>query len=1125
MTASGQSQKFPANTMKLDNSPDVSENAPFGTTFLIEIDAQMTEKLRSLSYEEIESITAQKTKPVFKYKAVDKRKRPVPNTFPEELKTTRKFPSDPLENLPLLPTNPPEFTPTKKLTAERMEKLQLDKNDYLTKEENKLLKHVLTINERSIAFSEEERGTFRSDYFTDYVMPVMEHEPWKEKNMPLPPGYRDKILKLLKEKIDAGVYEPAQSSYRSRWFCIVKKDGDLRIVHDLQQLNSVSIMDSGVPPIQEEFVETFAGRTVYSVLDMYWGFYARTVSPKSRDMTAFQTPLGELRIVSLPMGYTNSPAEFQACMMFILQDEVPDKAGVFVDDIPIKGPKSEYLDKEGRPETIPGNSQIRRFIWEHLNDIHRILWRIGESGGTVSGKKMQLCLKEAVIVGHRCNKEGRFPTEERAEKITRWPRPTNVKAVRGFLGLCGTVRNWIKDYSKIARPMIDLTRKEAEFIWGKDQEESFEELKRLVASAPAIQPIDYQSKRTIYLSVDTSIHGIGFVLSQEDERGKKIPARYGSLPITKVESNYGQSKLELYGLFRALRHFSLHILGVDNLVVEVDAASIKGMLNKPDIQACNSMNRWICAIKLYQFKLEYVPGKKHHAPDALSRRGYQDDEPEPDLDPDGWIDDIALMAFATKEPPHPTAWAGIMEGITSADQDKELENILRFLVTFSAPEFETAKDLKNFISKSNNYFVTKTGMYRRRKDAPPQKVIFGNGNRQQVMEELHEKAGHRGEWAVMEAVKLRFYWPRMRQDVQYHVASCHTCQARSVKKMRLQSNVTPPNALFQKVYLDVMKMPEAGGKKWIVVCKEDISGVCEGRALAKDNARNIAQFFKEQILYRYGAIPEVVTDNGPSLAGEFAKLAKEFNIRQIKISPYNSSANGVVERGHFNIREGLVKACQGDISKWPQYLQAAIFADRITTRRATGYSPFYLLHGFHPLLPCDLAEATFLSTRFQEGMTTADLLAARIQQLAKMPKDLARARKILVNSRFHSKKAFDKKFGRCLIKDSYKPGTLVLLRNVPLENSMSIDRKTECRYMGPYQVVRQTKGNSYILQEMDGTELRTAYAAFRLIPYLKREDLDTWKQKIDRWQQLQGTTRRSAQKRTRRRQIRLDQEQ
>ena len=66
-------------------------------------------------------------------------------------------------------------------------------------------------------------------------------------------------------------------------------------------------------------------------------------------MTAFQTPLGVLHIMSLPMGYTNSPTKFQACMMFILQGEVPEKAGVFIDDIPIKGPPTKYLGPNGEP--------------------------------------------------------------------------------------------------------------------------------------------------------------------------------------------------------------------------------------------------------------------------------------------------------------------------------------------------------------------------------------------------------------------------------------------------------------------------------------------------------------------------------------------------------------------------------------------------------------------------------------------------------------------------------------------------------------------------------------------------------------------------------------------------------
>lgn len=819
-------------------------------------------------------------------------------------------------------------------------------------------------------------------------------------------------------------------------------------------------------------------------------------------MTAFQTPLGVLRIVSLPMGYTNSPAEFQACMMFILKDEVPEKAGVFIDDIPIKGPLLEYLDEQGKPETLPENPGIRRFIWEHLNDLHRILWRIGEAGGTISGKKMQLCQKEATIVGHRCNRDGRFPTEERAEKIMKWPQPTDKRAVRGFLGLAGTVRIWIKDFSQIAKPMRELTKDDVPFHWGEEQEAAFNKMKESISSAPAIKPIDYRCGRRVYISVDTSKYGIGIVLAQDDERGRRIPSRYGSLSLSETESHYSQAKLELYGLFRALHHYRLHLVGIKNLVIEVDALYIKGMINNPDCHPESQINRWIQGILMYgKRNIVHVPAHRHKAPDALSRRGYREDEPGPDPDPDSWVDDIALMVFVEKPQLRREKYIGVVQ--TTDSQDGELEDILRFLVTLRTPESATVQEAKALITKSNKYFVTLSGMYRRKDNAPPRKVVFNDQNRQRIMEEFHEKAGHRGGWAVLEAIRLRFYWPRMREDIQYHISSCHDCQIRSTKKMHLPIQTMMPQVLFQKVYLDVMKMPEAGRYKWIVACREDISGICEARALAKDNARGIALFFKEEIIYRYGTVLEVVTDNGPSLAGEFAKLAKEFGIKQIKISPYNSPANGIVERGHFTIREALVKACDGDLSKWPRYLQAAVFADRITTRRATGYSPFFLLHGTHPTLPCDLAEATFLSPTFTKGMDTEDLLAARIRQLAKMPEDLARARNILKQSRFRSGLAFEKKFGRRLILESHKPGSLVLVRNVPMENTMAITRKTNCRYMGPYEVIEQTKGNSYRLQEMDGTELQTAVAAFRLIPYLKREDLNVWKKRINERKTLQ----------------------
>ena len=848
--------------------------------------------------------------------------------------------------------------------------------------------------------------------------------------------------------------------------------------------------DSGVPPILDEFVEAYAGRSIYSVLDMYWGFYARIMDPASRDLTAFQTPIGPLRIVSLPMGFTNSPAEFQACMTFILQDEIPNVAGVFIDDIPIKGPENRYVQEDGKEATIPGNPGIRRFVWEHLQDLHRILHRIGEAGGTVSGKKMQLCQSDVEIVGQKCSREGREPTDTKIQKIVNWPTPRNVTDVRGFLGLCGTVRIWIQDYSLIARPLVDLTRKLVEYNWRAAQEEAFQELKSLITSAPALRPIDYRCDRPVVLSVDTSIHGIGFVLSQHDEKGRKVPARYGSLPLTEVQARYGQSKLELYGLMRALWHYRIFIVGVHQLIVEVDAASIKGMLNRPDIQASAHINRWIEAILMFDFELVHVPGEKHKGPDALSRRGFTPEEEAAELEPLVWIDDVALLV--EKKYVHEREQGKKVLMTIRKESEEELDKILQFLVTLKLPREMGRRESRKFSQKASQFFVKGLNMFKKRSGLPPQKVIFPAHRRQEILVELHEGIGHRGEWAVWEALRLRFFWPGMREDLIDHIRSCHVCQLRSTKKMHIPVEPSLPSGLFRKVYLDVMKMPEGQGKHWIVACRDDLSGTTEARAIASDNAKTLAKFFKEQIIYRYGTVEEVVTDNGPSLMGEFAQIVQKFNIHHIKISAYNSQANGVVERGHFNLREAIVKMCGKRIKDWPSILPAAVYADRITTRRATGFSPFYLLHGVHPLLPCDLAEATFMVQEFTPGMNDVDLLTARIRQLLKLPEDVRHAASVLKQSRFQSKEAFERKFSQRLIRVAYQPGELVLLRNTAVEDTVSIERKVTNRYMGPYEIIRQTQGGSYVLAEMSGAPLRTSVAAFRLIPYVKRKDLDRW---------------------------------
>ena len=421
-------------------------------------------------------------------------------------------------------------------------------------------------------------------------------------------------------------------------------------MHDLQPLNAVSIKDAAVPPFVDHVAESFAGRACCSVFDLYVAFDQRKLDPRSRDMTTFQTPLGTFRLTSIPMGYTNSFQIMHNDVTFILQDEIPNTTIPFADDIGVKGPATRYEKPDGTYETIEGNPGIRRFVWEHMEDCARVVSRIGAVGGTISGKKVTLCAPHGVIVGQKCTYEGRVPEDSKVEKIRNWPEPRNLTELRGFLGTCGVVRTFIKDYARIAKPLVHLTRKGVEFEIGEEERSAMQTLKDAVVNSPALRPIDYESEEAVILAVDSSIIGFGYVLYQEgtvNGRRVRFVSRFGSGNWNERESNYSQPKIELYGLLRALKAVRVHIIGVKNLVVEVDAKYIKGMINNPDIQPNATINRWIAGILLFDFKLVHVPGTQHGGPDGLSRR-FNTEEEEKEEEPEGnhehWIDDMYCFA-------------------------------------------------------------------------------------------------------------------------------------------------------------------------------------------------------------------------------------------------------------------------------------------------------------------------------------------------------------------------------------------------------------------------------------------------------------------------------------------------
>jgi hypothetical protein len=136
------------------------------------------------------------------------------------------------------------------------------------------------------------------------------------------------------------------------------------------------------------------------MLDLYVGYDERLIAESSRDYTTFQTPFGALQLVTLPMGWTNSVPIFHDNVTFILQAEIPHTTILYIDNVPVKGPKSTYLKTDGSFETIPANPGIRRFIWEHFENLNQVVQRMKYCGGTFSGPKLYLCVPEIFVLGH-----------------------------------------------------------------------------------------------------------------------------------------------------------------------------------------------------------------------------------------------------------------------------------------------------------------------------------------------------------------------------------------------------------------------------------------------------------------------------------------------------------------------------------------------------------------------------------------------------------------------------------------------------------------------------------------------------------------------------------------------------
>nr|GFA30235.1 reverse transcriptase domain-containing protein [Tanacetum cinerariifolium] len=244
----------------------------------------------------------------------------------------------------------------------------------------------------------------------------------------------------------------------------------------------------------DQMLERLAGNQYYCFLDGFSGNFQIPIDPKDQEKTTFTCPYGTFAYRRMPFGQCNAPGTFQMCMIPIFHNMIEKNMEVFMDDF-----------------SIFGNS-----FQSCLSHLEKMLKRCEDTNLYLNWEKSHFMVKEGIVLGHKISKDRIEVDKAKMDVITKLPHPTTVKGIRSFLGHAGFYRRFIKDFSKIARPMTRLLEKDTLFIFSKECVEAFQTLKRKLTEAPILIAPDWDIP--FELMCDASDFAIGAVLGQHQEK-------------------------------------------------------------------------------------------------------------------------------------------------------------------------------------------------------------------------------------------------------------------------------------------------------------------------------------------------------------------------------------------------------------------------------------------------------------------------------------------------------------------------------------------------------------------------------------------------------------------------------
>ncbi len=872
----------------------------------------------------------------------------------------------------------------------------------------------------------------------EHRIKLTDDTPFKERPRRIPPAMYKEVQKHIQEMLAAGAIRHSKSPYSSNVVLVRKKDGKLRVCIDYRRLNNRTVRDAYNIPVIDAALDNLCGAKWFSTLDLQAGYWQIQLAEEDKEKTAFCVGnLGFYEAERMPFGLTNAPATFQRLMEQTLADLTNTMA--YLDDVIIY---SSTFD-------------------EHITRLEAVFNKLQQQGLKLKPSKCHLFQKRVKYLGHVISENGIEADPEKIDAVKKWPIPKTIQDLRQTLGFFGYYRRFVKDYSKLARPLHQLlqghenakrTNKKIEVQFDEDAVSAFEVMKEKLTTLPILAYADFSLP--FELHTDASGVGLGAVLYQEQDSVKRVIA-YASRGLRQSEQHYSAHRLEFLALKWAITEKFRDYLFGNHFEVFTDNNPLCYVLSTAKLDATG--HRWLAELSTFDFSINYRSGKKNVDADSLSRCIPESKHVQTEVvsavckqmtveQPEMLFDTQEVIAYQeTVEVPAAVIEANRRKWKQLQQYDPVLGRIIPIIqrgTKLTSREVALiVKDCPDFkiYWRTWERLCIRNGVLCRSRDVNGTKthqIVLPESEREATLRGLHDGVGHLGRDRTLDLVRSRFYWPKMTEQVQEYVKKCLPCIKRKAhvpdRAPLVPITTTQPMELLCIDFLTLE--PSKGGVENILVMTDHFTRYAHAVPTRNQTAKTTAKVLYDFFLH-YGFPLRVHSDQGRNFESKVIKeLCEMAGTQKSRTTPYHPMGNGLCERFNSTLMNMLGTMEDRQKHDWKTYVPGLVHAYNCTKHDSTGYSPFYLMFGRHPRLPIDIIMGIELEER--EVQSTVRYVE-ELQEKLKYAYDTAEKESRLATR--EQKQRYDRRIKGAVVQ----VGDRVLVKNVTIRGKSKLANKFE----------------------------------------------------------------------------------